>query len=356
MVDVISFQDALKHSKKFGKRILLLGNGFSIACKPNIFNYNALYDCADFDQYPEVEKVFTVLKTQDFEIAIRSLENSSKITPIYTGGTKASKRMKEHAAALKNLLVETIAGSHPANPGDVTEKQFAACREFLSNFLHPADKGCVYTLNYDLLLYWTLMHDDDPFGILNELNTTDGFGEDQDVDDADYVVWQAESRANEQRVFHLHGALHLFDSGAELKKYTWNRKGIPLIDQAREAIEKDMYPLFVAEGTNSQKLAKIRHSAYLEHAYKSFSTNVSMARAKPSLFIYGHSLADNDMHVLKKIGRGSVPCVYISLYGDPNSDANKVIRRNAKKIQNMRHPSKPLEIKYFDAGSAKVWG
>jgi hypothetical protein len=31
-------------------------------------------------------------------------------------------------------------------------------------------------LNYDLLLYWTLMHDDMPFGDPIELSTNDGFG------------------------------------------------------------------------------------------------------------------------------------------------------------------------------------
>ena len=337
----------------------MLGNGFSIACKPNIFNYKALYERAKFDDYPEVEKVFEVLNTEDFEVAIRALESSSKITPIYTGKSDAADCMKKHADALKHVLVETVADSHPANPNEVSEEQFAACRKFLSHFLHADGKGCVYTLNYDLLLYWALMHDDNPFGVPINLNTTDGFGEDLDADDPDYVVWQAESGANKQRLFHLHGALHLFDSGAELKKYTWNRKGIPLVEQARDAINKDMYPLFVAEGTDGQKLTKIRHSAYLEHAYKSFSTTMKpgpRVRQIPVLFIYGHSLADNDRHILKQIGCGTIPCIYISLYGDPDSDENKLIRKNAEKLKAMRYRSKPLEITYFDAESAKVWG
>jgi len=32
-----------------------------------------------------------------------------------------------------------------------------------------------------------------------------------------YVVWYPE-RSNQQNVYYLHGALHLFDAGAEIKK------------------------------------------------------------------------------------------------------------------------------------------
>ncbi len=48
--------------------------------------------------------------------------------------------------------METIASSHPEWPGEITDREYAACREFISQF------DTIYTLNYDLLLYWTLMH------------------------------------------------------------------------------------------------------------------------------------------------------------------------------------------------------
>ena len=42
MVDVISFQDAISDSNNYSKRHLLLGNGFSIACRADIFHYESL--------------------------------------------------------------------------------------------------------------------------------------------------------------------------------------------------------------------------------------------------------------------------------------------------------------------------
>src|SRR3546814_15341446 len=124
-----------------------------------------------------------------------------------------------------------------------------------------------------------------------------------------------ESSAHGQRVHYLHGALHLFDAGAELQKYTWVNTGKPLLEQAREAMGADKFPLFVAEGKSNQKLAKIKHSAYLHHSYKSFSAQ--MAQRNDALFIFGHSLAENDKHILKKIARGKFGQIYVGLYGDP---------------------------------------
>lgn len=97
------------------------------------------------------------------------------------------------------------------------------------------------------------MHDDMPFDDPIDLSINDGFGNDEDAPDAEYVVWQGETNAHSACIHFLHGALHLFDSGKELLKYTWVRKGVPLIEQARSALHNGAFPLFVAEGTSGQK-------------------------------------------------------------------------------------------------------
>lgn len=348
----MSFDGALVDSSQYKKRNLLLGNGFSIACKPNIFRYDALYEQANFSRTPEIETIFNLLSTYDFEVVIRALENSALILPAYFDNNEVIEKLKKHADLIKELLINTIAGNHPSFPSEVPDREFWACRQFLENFLSPENDGRVYTVNYDLLLYWALMHEDNPSSNPVGIITNDGFGEDLDAEDADYVVWKSESNSS-QKIFYLHGALHLFDAGTELKKYTWNRCGEPLISQVRSAISKNMYPLFVSEGTSEQKLEKIRHHAYLQHAFKSFSTIVDMANQ--SLFIHGHSLADNDQHLLKKIGRGKTPCIYISLFGNPDEPWNRSIVNNANKIAAMRSSRYPLSLCFYDAQSIKVW-
>ena len=46
MTKVVLFQTALEMAGQYKKRHLLLGNGFSIACDPNIFTYRSLYEQA----------------------------------------------------------------------------------------------------------------------------------------------------------------------------------------------------------------------------------------------------------------------------------------------------------------------
>lgn len=352
---LISFADAIADSEQFSKRHLLLGNGFSIACRPEIFHYGSLFAQADFAAAPEVLTVFDALETQDFEAAIRALESAAAILPAYVAaGATAPGQMLEHAAVLKEILVQTIAGNHPHIPSDIPDERFWACRRFLSHFLSGDKAGCVFTLNYDLLLYWALMHEDMPFDEPIELAINDGFGNDEDDPDADYVVWQGETSAHSACVMFLHGALHLFDSGKELVKYTWIRKGVPLIDQAREALANDAFPLFVAEGTSAQKKAKIRHNAYLYQGFKQFTANVQQGRH--CMFIFGHSLAENDDHILTRIGRGRCRKLYVGIYGDPLAEPNEHIMTRAQALAVLRPERWPLEVAFYDAATADVWG
>lgn len=356
MPDVISFDAAVADSNTFNKRHLILGNGFSIGCRAEIFHYASLFNEADFSDIPEVTEVFDALETQDFEVAIHTLENTSKLFPIYAPDTAAgAERMLEHAARLKEVLVATIAENHPATPNSIDEAEFESCRKFLSHFLAPDRNGYVFTLNYDLLLYWALMHDDNLTGDdAVELRKNDSFGNDEDEPDADYVVWQGETAAHSANVHFLHGALHLFDAGSELQKYTWVRKGEPLVDQTRAAIAADKFPLFVAEGTSAKKKRKIRHNAYLYQGFKVLTANANTKTH--CFFILGHSLAKNDDHILKRLGRGHFKKLYVGLFGDPQSEANAEIVNRARTIASLRNERFPLELAFFDSATANVWG
>jgi len=352
---LLTFDQAIADSEGYSKRHLLLGNGFSIACRADIFHYGSLFAQADFSAAPEAAQVFEALGTQDFEVAIRALENAARILPAYVAASADPQTlMLAHAAALKEILVQTIAANHPRVPGDIPDNKFRACRGFLAHFIGNGG-GQVYCLNYDLLLYWTLMHDDDFDGpAVDFQKKNDGFGNDEDAPDADYVVWQGETAAHSASIHFLHGALHLFDSGAELKKYTWIRKGQPLVEQARQAMNANNFPLFVAEGSSAQKKNKIRHNAYLYQGFKQLTANASQGRH--CFFIFGHSLAENDDHILNRLGRGRFPKLYVGIYGDPASPANQQIMQRAAGLAELRSHRAPLEVTFFDAQSANVWG
>ena len=338
---ILTFQQALTESQQFSRRHVLLGNGFSIACRPDIFLYGKLYEQANFSKLsPTAKKAFEALETQDFERVIKALRDTKLILEAYGCAQQSFlNTLQSDADGLRELLVETIAHSHPAWPGEITEAEYAACRAFVSNF------NTVYTFNYDLLLYWAQMHTEEGVGPSSD----DGFRK-SDIDyDAAYVVWEP-SQSHEQNTWFLHGALHVFDTGTEIQKYTWANTGVRLIDQIRNALSKGFFPLFVSEGTSAEKLERIRHSDYLAKAYRSFSEITG------ALFIYGHSLADSDEHYLKRIEKGKLAQIYIGLHGDPSSNSNKRIIRRADKMINNRRRGSTLGISYFDTATASVWG
>jgi hypothetical protein len=325
---------------------LLLGNGFSIALRRDIFSYGSLFENADFSGEPEIVRLFGVLETQDFEIAIRHLSDAGRVLSVYQPEQKELLlKFERHGGIIKDALVSAIARRHPDRPFDITKKQYAACRTFLSRFGH------IFTLNYDVLLYWALMQDE-----IDELKLKpdDGFRHPENGKDLPYVSWQ---RGHTATVSYLHGALHLFDQGTEIIKYTWSKTDVAIVDQVRSALEENKYPLFVAEGTSASKVERILHNAYLAKALRSFEG--CCGNSKNAIVSFGHSLADNDMHVLRCISYGTCANLLIGLYGDPGSPANRAIVAKADELVAMRKAKRskfPLKVTYYQAESAKVWG
>ena len=343
-MNCLTFQEAITASNQYTKRHLLLGNGFSIACRPNIFRYDKLFEQADFSALPiAARNAFVALGSTDFERVIKAIRDAAAVAIEYGLTSAQADQMRADADSLKELLVQTIAKSHPERPSDIRDEEYVACQTFLAHFQKT------YTLNYDLLLYWTQMHRDDD----GDVSSDDGFRTSQgDIEsgiESDYVVWEAD-QSHEQNMWFLHGALHVFDSGTEVQKYTWTRTGVRLIEQTRDALSRNLFPLFVAEGTSAEKLERIRHSDYLAKAYRSFQ------EIQQCLFIYGHSLAANDEHFLKLIERGKLSHVYVGLFGDPATDANKAIIRRAQAMAIARRTQRQLKVDFFDSGTAKVWG
>lgn len=337
----MEFTDAIAEATNNYRKVhSLLGNGFSRACRDDIFAYGALFDRADFGQLsPSARAAFEALSTRDFEVVISALRRGSQLLQLYDVSAGARERMETDARGLREVLVAAIASSHPNHPNEIGAEQYAACRMFLSKF----DR--IYTLNYDLLLYWALMHAD----VGPPLRSDDGF-RNPEQSDVDYVVWDPAASNREQRVFYVHGGLHLFDAGAELLKYTWSRTGIRLIDQVRDALAQQRYPLFVAEGTSSQKLERIRHHAYLARIERSF------LEVTGALFTYGVSFAVSDNHLLDWMAKGKFSHLYVGLFGDPESESNMILRAHTETLGRRRVGRSVLRISFFNAASARVWG
>lgn len=338
---LMTFDEALAASEAINKnRHLLLGNGFSIACRPDCFTYGRLLDEADFSGLSvEAQALFASVDTADFEAVIATLRAAERVVGLYAiSDPDLASRLRADADCLRDALADVLASTHPDHVGSIDESEYRSARRFLQHFGHT------FTLNYDLLLYWSLLHDELGPSIAND----DGFRADPDDLDAPHVVWN-HFQPYKQNVHYLHGGLHLFDGGATLKKVTWKRTRVPIVDQIRSAIDEGEYPLVVTEGTSTEKLRKVQHHAYLAKGLRSF------ASVTGSLFVHGHSLAQNDDHVLRGISKGKFRGLFVSLFGSVDSETNRQIQARAHLLAADRPEKKPLKVAFYDAGSAQVW-
>lgn len=319
-----------------GKRHLMLGNGFSISLFPDIFNYRAL---ADQIEATEMQQLFERLNTTDFEFVMRRLFEADEVIEHYENSSELSALLQSDLESLKRTLIQVISDCHPELPSDITEAQYESCRLFLADF-----DGKKYSFNYDLLLYWVYMHfKDDPE---KRLECDDGFRY-GDIEDDLSVFWEI-GREREQNIYYVHGAMHIFSDGAEIEKLSYNNTGVRLSEQVRSAVNNDKFPVFISEGTTAHKLARIKKNAYLARAFSSLKSITG------NLFIFGHSIRDEDDHIFKYLNEKNtgIRNVFISIYGEPTDE------RNARIIQKVTdwselHPRKSYY--FYSASSVEVW-
>jgi hypothetical protein len=333
-----TFQECLDISEQAGGgRHLMLGNGFSCSIFPNIFNYKAL---ADRINSKTIKSLFTLLDTHDFEDVMRRITNALIIARLYQEGAEFTVKLEHDLEELKNTLIEVITKSHPPNPLAISENEYQSSYNFLKHF----EKGRKYSFNYDLILYWVYMH----FRENKEMPLVcdDGFRKPED--NQSIVQWRI-GREISQNIYYLHGAMHIFNDGSShYEKYTWINSGKSISEQVRESISSQKYPVFISEGTTEQKLSRIMENTYLGRAF------ASLKRIKGSLFIFGHSIRDEDDHVFNFVNEESngLKNIFISLFGDVNSPENTKI---TNKIGGWRNKYSGKNYYFYDACSANVW-
>jgi hypothetical protein len=146
-----TFQKSLAQQVN-GKKSLLLGNGFSMAWKASAFSYVSLRKKADLSALScDGKLLFDALETNDFEIVIERLEAMDRLLAVYDPRSSLSTQVAKDASIIRDALAKALAVNHPDNVSSIPDQQYAASREFLKHF------ACIYSVNYDLLLYWSTL-------------------------------------------------------------------------------------------------------------------------------------------------------------------------------------------------------
>jgi hypothetical protein len=342
--DVLAWLAEVKATKPLPK--LLLGNGFSIAYAPQRFSYSALRNRAEQEGRlgPLALHLFHKLNTQDFEIVIKTLEDAALGLEAIDADRYVVEipQIRGEAHGVKEALARILAALHPERPNEIGDETYVRVRTFLDRF------QTIYTASYDLLLYWTLMQDLSSWGMPTPRHD-DGFRDPGYP--AEFVVWDHLS-PHTGNVHYLHGALHLYRGEEGVKKLTWRRTDIALLDQIRDQLSSGSFPLYVAEGTSSEKLARIEKSNYLGRSLR------SLAGISGGLLVYGMSFGANDAHIINAIARSSVSRIAVSLFGDTDSPSNTDTIGAVSELQAQRAAAateKPLDVRFFDAETVRLW-
>lgn len=328
-----SFDELYDEAYERGDDIsILLGNGFSIAADSS-FDYRRLLDRAEFRNHAQearIRSVFDELETADFELAVQRLEAIDEIIHLYDTNDTISPKIQRDSRTIRKVLAETVVSVHPSRIGDIGDGRMDKCRGFLIQF------DQVFTLNYDLLLYWVINR--------SRGNFQDGFRRRDD-----FLVYVYPRM---QTVSWLHGAIHLYEESTPgdwpiTLKHVWDGR-VALVDLLYdEIVEGSEPPLIVMEGTWEQKQMKINSSQYL-------STCLGLLRdLTGTLFTYGWSINENDLHIRTAIQNSQLSNLYVGLYGGRGRDRNPDTIGQATALKESSRGK--ISLEFWDTSSASVW-
>lgn len=322
----MTFEQAWARVPEDALPAVLLGNGYSRAWNNEIFDYASLLEVADFGERSEpIRALFARLSTYDFEAVMRALSHSALVLETYGGDAQLLKDVRGDQEVLKSALLQAISDSHPELPWEVSNEGYQRTRAFLMRF------GRIFSVNYDLLMYWARnMSDMEPHW---------------DSDDGFRALQRWQGFGTRQNVYFLHGGLHIFDSPQGVRKHAYRDAGSSIIEQVRKNLQVDKFPLFVAEPTHEQKRQRIEANPYLYFCYRALSEIENV------LFVLGHSMDENDAHIFNRVRRSEVKEIFVGIFGDPESDANRRSMANAGAFL----AGAGRQVNFFDAATAPLW-
>jgi Domain of unknown function (DUF4917) len=345
-MELMTFEEISSSLKKKNRPMsLLLGNGFSMAYDKDIFSYNALYTFLTSQEDELLNKLFGVIKTKNFELVMQQLDTTIALLDAFGSDAALQEQIRTASQRLKNALLKSVQELHPEHVYKMPEEKSTACANFLRLFLESG--GNIYTTNYDLLLYWVLMRQ----GVANPI---DGFGreienpvEANEGEDQEWSELRWGPNQAEQNIHYLHGALHLFDAGADVVKEQYDSNGY-LLKNISTRLDEGSYPIFVTAGNGEEKLEHIRHNRYLSYCYD------HLCAVDGSLVTFGFNFGQYDEHIIEAINKAAkfgskqppkLWSIYIGAYSDADVD-------HIKSIEKKFHP----KVRIFDAKTANVWG
>jgi len=325
------------HIRDKFKHNILLGNGASIAIDGRL-SYHSLYEqvCESGRLNDEIIRMFEYFDTTNFEFIMKLLLEASQVNEVLKIDDD---KTKDYYVQIRDSLINTIRDIHPTHEN--VEPLLPKIAHFLKNFRN------VLSLNYDLLVYWSIMEGNE---ILECTWFKDGYvGGEFDNDFADYMYKPQPPAKGATIVFYPHGSLFLVTDIYENEEKLSRSKDEILLDTilARWK-EKDYIPLFVSEGDTAAKSRAITRSNYLSKVYDSVLKNIH-----GSLVIYGWSASDQDDHIFDAIDHRDITDIAVSVHTG-NPDWESYCGRIANRIAST-HKLRDVNLYFFDSHCEGCW-
>lgn len=332
---------------------LIIGNGGAIAIAPNHFAYSDLFDFALKNGLikENVRDIFRQVEPRnpDFERVLYQLWMADFINQRFELEKSQMQRIRQGYTAVRRSLIDTIKSIHPSY-GEVNEK-LVKVGQFICQF------KTVYYLNYDLLLYWaslTVNHFErhrckDGFNVQvakvhNQKTKTLEFTDNLEL------IWEPYRSDRATAIFYPHGSLMLYQTRVTKAERKLGLSGDKILQKITDFwASNDAQPLFVCEGTTSEKLKSISGSDYLTTVYQK-----ALPRISNTLVIYGWNIGEQDQHILKQIKGHTLEYVAISIYVSGKSE-NSLNQTQQYFISRLDGLIPPNNIEFFDSSSANCW-
>jgi Domain of unknown function (DUF4917) len=266
---------------------LLIGNGASINIWDD-FAYGQLLQRAQLT--PAALQLFADLGTVNFEVVLEGLWHAERVLDAL------NRRRQDVAGLYLHVRAELVAaiGRVHAPWGMMP----AASLTQIANVLNS--HSLVFTLNYDLLTYWSVM---------NNVSST-YMGDFFWAQNNTFDISDSSLASGRTGLLYLHGGVHLWqDSITGLTGKWTNQGGGNLLSRLTDNLDANhnRQPLIVSEGTSAQKMSVIRRSDYLSFARQKLIDDIS------DTVVFGVSLGSQDDHIVTALSTGDRRRIAISI-------------------------------------------
>lgn len=324
------FQEILDNCRE--EKSIILGNGFGmsfdIATNEDSFNWNSLLDLCDIEEGSEIHELLQNCNF-DFELAHQKLNNAIDVLELYNPRSQINEHLSDQLQYLREQLIIAVSASHPSSfvqrRSPELNRLVRNCRDFLNNF------DSVFSLNYDLLLYWIRCH------------TLPHLGRDSFTRIDGDLVFNPDRRTN---FFFPHGALFIYRDGAGAIK-SESTTNYPILARLEDNIMDGVFPMCISEGTGEQKLKEIKKNNYLYYAYN------EIKQLNGTIFTFGCSFLDGkDSHIIEAMCLSGADRIVVGAFNPTRTSRLRLSHEFARIQENLRTDK---EIIIADTLTTSIW-